>query len=142
MLFFLCLCFGFHVMSQEIDSRKIKYRKLSHSDFIDQFGINDTATVAIDIFFDKKENSAYGQMTFLPITVGLAIIPDTRVIGVGTTLISLPLFLNGCYMLIKYRKRKLHKVLTVYTNTKELPKWLQKKVDKHLLLYKVMDREY
>ena len=105
-LVFLFSFSGIWLYSQSSDAEKIKYRKLTYSDFTSQFGINDTAIVVIDIFFDKKDNAAYGQMTFLPITAGLTIIPQTRIIGVGTSLISLPLFINGCYMLIKYRKKR------------------------------------
>ena len=121
---------------------KVKPRKMSYSDFTKDFGFNDTASVVIDLFFDKKDNGAYGEMIFLPISAGLAAIPQTRSIGTILTVISTPLFLHGCYTLVKYRKGKLHKVLSTYKSKKELPKWLQKKVDKQLGLYKVTDREY
>ena len=121
---------------------KEKPRKMDYSDFSKDYGINDTAKVVIDLFFDKKDNGAYGEMLFLPISVGLAAIPQTRNIGVVLTLISAPLFLHGCFILVKYRKGKLYKVLSDYKSSKKLPKWLQRKVDKQLTLYKVMDREY
>lgn len=115
---------------------------MQYNDFTKEFAINDTALVVIDLFFDKKDNGAYGEMLFLPISVGLAAIPQTRNIGVVLTVISAPLFLHGCYILVKYRKGKLYKMLSEYKTTKELPKWLQRKVDKQLGLYKVIDREY
>ena len=134
-LFFFTASFSF---SQE----KTKPRKMTYSDFTKDFAINDTAKVVIDLFFDKRDNGAYGEMLFLPISVGLAAIPQTRNIGVVLTVISTPLFLHGCYTLIKYRRGKLYKVLSAYKTEKELPKWLQKKVDKQLGLYKVIDRDY
>ncbi|MDF1672576.1 MAG: hypothetical protein P1U41_03675 [Vicingaceae bacterium] len=136
--FVLLFTLSYSVYSQD----KVKPRKMSYSDFTKDFGVNDTASVVIDLFFDKKDNGAYGEMLFLPITVGLAAIPQTKAIGIPLTLISAPLFLHGCYILIKYRKGKLYKVLSNYKRSKELPKWLQKKVDKQLGLYKVVDREY
>lgn len=115
---------------------------MSYSDFTKDFAINDTATVVIDLFFDKKDNGAYGEMIFLPISAGLAAIPQTRDIGVILAVISTPLFLHGCYTLVKYRKGKLYKVLSAYKGSKKLPKWIQKKVKKQLGLYKVVEREY
>lgn len=126
------------VFSQE----KVKPRKMDYSDFSKDFAINDTASVVIDLFFDKRDNGAYGEMIFLPITAGLVAIPQTRTIGAALSLISTPLFFHGCYILVKYRRGKLYKVLTKYKNSKELPKWIQRKVDKQLGLYKVIDREY
>lgn len=127
--------FGF---SQE----KVNPRKMDYTDFTKELGINDTAIVVIDLFFDKKDNGAYGEMIFLPITAGLVAIPQTRSIGAVLTLISTPLFIHGCFVLVKYRKGKLYKVLTDYKETKDLPQWVQKKVDKRLGLYKVIEREY
>ena len=121
---------------------KVKPRKMDYSEFTKDFAINDTATVVIDVFFDKRDNGAYGEMIFLPITAGLVAIPQTRTIGAALTLISAPLFLHGCFVLVKYRKGKLYKVLNDYKKTKVLPNWIQKKVDKRLGLYKVIDREY
>lgn len=121
---------------------KIKYRKLEYRDFKNEFGFNDTALAVMDIYFDKKENSAYGQMSFLPITTAIIFIPHMKGIGIMTTAVSLPFFIHGSYILVKYRKKKLYKVLTVYTDTKELPKWLRRKVNKQLALYKAIEREY
>jgi hypothetical protein len=119
-----------------------KIRKMTFSDFTTEFGINDTATVVIDIFFDKKDNGAYGEMIFLPISAGIYAIPQTRGIGAVLGLVSVPLFLHGTYTLIRFRKKKLYKVLSHYKTSKQLPNWIQRKVDKRLTLYKVMDREY
>ncbi len=129
---------GFSSFSQD---EKIKFRKLDYNDF-GKYSINDTSAVIIEIFFDKKDNAAYGQMSFLPITVSLAVIPPTRTIGVGLSFISIPLFLNGSYMLIKYRKKKLYMVLTEYKKTKKLPNWIRKKANKTLEYYEMMKSEY
>ena len=118
---------------------KIKYRKLNYNDFT-KYSINDTSAVIIDIFFDKKDNTAISQMSFLPITVAVAIISPP--ISAGLTLISFPLFVNGSYMLVKYRKKKLYKVLTEYKETGQLPKWVRKKANKQLDYYEMIKTEY
>lgn len=120
---------------------KIKFRKLDYNDF-GKYSINDTSAVIIDIFFDKKDNAALGQMSFLPVTAALFVIPPTRVIGAGTTLISFPLFLNGSYMLIKYRKKKLYKLLIEYKKTKTLPKWVRRKANRLLDYYDAIKAGY
>ncbi len=137
-----CLTLTLFLCCSIYSQEKIKYRKLTYSDFKSEFGYNDTSLVVMDIYFDKKENSAYGEMSFLPITVGLIFVPNFSIIGVATTAISLPIFVHGSYTLIKYSKRNLHKTLSKYNETKKLPKWLQKRVDKQLTFYKEIERGY
>ncbi|NQX96513.1 MAG: hypothetical protein HRT73_01365 [Flavobacteriales bacterium] len=133
----LFLLISLSSFSQKED--KIKYRKLTYNDFT-KLSINDTSAVIIDVFFDKKDNTAIGQMSFLPITVGIFIISPQ--LSIGLTAISLPLFINGSYLLIKYRNKKLHMVLTEYAKTKTLPKWVRKKANKQLEYYEMIKVEY
>ncbi|MCB0401122.1 MAG: hypothetical protein KDD41_03500 [Flavobacteriales bacterium] len=121
---------------------KVKYRKLEYMDFKNEFGSNDTVLAVVDIYFDKRENAAYGEMSFLPITAGLTILPQTRIIGVATSAVALPIFLHGCYTLMKFKKKRLYKTLVAFREEKALPKWLQRKVDKQLVMYKEVQREY
>lgn len=139
---FAITCIAFFICLSIFGQEKIKYRKLEYSYFKNEFGYNDTALAVMDIYFDKKENAAYGQMSFLPITTVLIFVPHMKGIGILTSAVSLPFFIHGCYILVKYRKKKLHKVLTNYTKKNELPKWLQKKVNKQLVFYKEIEREY
>ncbi|PCI94038.1 MAG: hypothetical protein COB15_15075 [Flavobacteriales bacterium] len=132
----ICFLISLTSFSQK---EKIKYRKLNYNDFT-KYSINDTSAVIIDIFFDKKDNTAISQMSFLPITVAVAIISPP--ISAGLTLISFPLFVNGSYMLVKYRKKKLYKVLTEYKETGQLPKWVRKKANKQLDYYEMIKTEY
>ena len=134
----ICLFISICIFGQE----KIKYRKLEYVDFKNEFGINDTAMAVMDIYFEKKESAAYGEMSFLPITAGLTLIPQTRIIGLATSAIALPIFLHGTYTLVKFSKRNLYKKLSDYKTSNQLPKWIQKKVGKQLVLYKEMEREY
>lgn len=136
-LFIICCLISLASFSQA--NEKIKFRKLDYNDFT-KLSINDTSAVIIDIFYDKKDNAALGQMSFLPITVGIFIISPQ--ISAGLTLISFPLFLNGSYMLLKYRNKKLNMVLTEYAATKTLPNWVRKKANKQLAYYEMIKAEY
>lgn len=110
------------------DTSEVKARKLEYADFIANYSVNDTSATIIYLFFDKKDNSGKGQMVFLPITAGVFLI--FPVIGAGLSVVSVPLFINGSYQLIKYRKKKLLKVLEEYRDTRKMPNWLHKKVIK------------
>ena len=121
----------------------IKARKISFKDFKDDYSFNDTANVIINIFFDKQDNSAIGQMSFLPITLALTLIPPPiRVLGAGLTLIAFPLFLNGAYTMHKFRKKKLLMVLIEYKKTGYLPGWVRKKANNMLAYYENVKLDY
>ena len=132
-IFFLISLSSF---SQE---EKIKYRKLDYNDFL-KYSVNDTSSVVIDVFFDKKDNTALGEMSFLPITAAVYIISPQ--LSIGLTLISFPLFVNGSYLLVKYRKKKLFMVLNEYKETRYLPNWVRKKATKQLEAYEMIKSEY
>lgn len=128
--FILLICFSSINSFAETDSTEIKARKLTYSDFLGKYSINDTSAAVIEIFFDKKDNNAKGEMSFLPITAGVFLI--SPVIGAGLSVVSIPLFIHGSYTLVKYRKKKLVNVLTEYRATGKLPKKLRKKVTKSI----------
>ena len=128
---------SFSCFAQE--QEKLKYRKLSYTDFR-KLSINDTSQVIIDFFYDKKDNAGIGQMTFLPIT--LIIYPISPPISAALTLISFPLFVNGGYMMVKYRKKKLYMVLTEYTHDGTLPNWVRKKANKQLKYIELLKIDY
>lgn len=129
--------------AQDGKEEKIKARKLSYKNFKDDYSFNDTTDVIIDLFFDKKNNSAVGQMSFLPIAIAIAIVPPPiRVIGVGLTIIAFPLFLNGAYTMYKFRNKKLLMVLTEYKKTGYLPKWVKKKAVNQLEYIDSLQLEY
>ena len=141
-LLFILFGIGSVLFCQTGKTEKVITHKLEYNDFVSDYSFNDTTAVIIDIFFDKKDNAATGEMLFLPITVGLVFIPQTKMIGAGTTLISFPLFLHGSYTLFKYRKRKLYKVLLEYKQTRNLPRWIRRKANKLLAYYNTIETEY
>ncbi|MGE0562480.1 MAG: hypothetical protein AB7O47_11720 [Flavobacteriales bacterium] len=115
---------------QAKDSVEVKPRNMEYSEFIANYSVNDTSSTVINIFFDKKSNSAIGQMSMFPITA--ALYPVLPIFSIGLSAVSFPFFVNGSLMLVKYRKKKLQKVLIEYKETRTLPKWIRKKVNKSL----------
>lgn len=117
-------------MASSSDTTEVKARDLEYADFIANYSVNDTSSTIIYLFFDKKDNAAKGQMVFLPITAGIFFIFPP--LGAGLSVVSVPLFINGSIMLIKYRKKNLLRILTEYKESRTLPKWLRRKVNKSL----------
>ncbi len=104
-----------------------KEHKLNYDEFVNKYGADDTSLAVIEIFFDKRDNAAKGQMSFLPLsTVVAVIIPP---IGVGLMAVSTPIFINGLIVNQKYNRRKLKNILDEYQSTNELPVKLQNKVN-------------
>ncbi|MBW6483602.1 MAG: hypothetical protein K0B10_11155 [Vicingaceae bacterium] len=103
-----------------------KKHKLNYNEFMTKYGDNDTAAVIIEIFFDKRNNAAKGQMSFLPISTGIAIILPP--VGVGLMAISTPLFINGMIVNQKYNRKKLMNILEEYHYNNELPLKLKNQV--------------
>ena len=132
-----CLLISISSFAQE--EEKLKYRKLDYNDFR-ALSINDTSQTIIDLFYDKKDNAGIGQMTFLPIT--LAIYAVSPVISGALTLVSFPLFVNGGYMMVKYRKKKLYMVLTQYAEDGTMPNWVRKKANRQLKYVELLKLDY
>ena len=118
----------------------VKARKLNFKDFQDDYSINDTSSAIIDLFFGKKDYTAYGQITLLPITTGLVFFPPTSILGIGLSAVSVPLFFNGLRVLHKYRKKKLLEVLLVYKKTGLLPPKIRKQTNRLLFYYEMIEQ--
>lgn len=129
-LLIIFLANGVISFCENTDSSQVKARKLDYNDFIAKYSVNDTSSIIINIFFDKKSNSALGQMSIFPVTA--AFFPLFPVFSIGMSVVSFPFFVNGSVVLIKYRKKKLQKVLIEYKETRTLPNWVRKKVNKSL----------
>ena len=128
--FFFFFLSGYNCFSQGADSLEKKARELDYNDFIGKYSVNDTSSTIVNIFFDKRTNAALGQMSIFPITA--ALFPLLPVFSLGLSAVSFPFFVNGSIILVKYRKKKLQKVLVEYQETRKLPKWIRKKVNKSL----------
>ncbi|PKP46145.1 MAG: hypothetical protein CVT95_07465 [Bacteroidetes bacterium HGW-Bacteroidetes-12] len=119
------------------DTSFIKPRNLSFNDFMANYSINDTSAAVIELFFDKKGNNAYTEMAFLPITTALFLISPT--IGLGLSVISVPFFIHGTFVLLKYNKKKLKRILVDYKTDNYLPKNIRKKANKIIYYYSLQD---
>jgi hypothetical protein len=140
-LIFIGLLFSLSSLCQSNKIDKVKARKLTYADF-SKLSINDTSLATIDLFFIKKDNAIYDQMSLLPVTIIIAAIPFTRIIGVGSAAISIPFFINGGFMLIRYRKKKLYNILLEYKETKEMPNWVRRKTNRLLKKYESVKTDY
>jgi len=110
-----------------------KIRHFTYSDFMAKYSINDTSAAVIELFFDKKENTALAEMSFLPVTTLVFLVLPK--IALGLTIISLPFFIHGSIVLIKYRKKRLQKILMRYKKDLYLPKGLRRKTNKLIDYY-------
>lgn len=140
-LLYIGLAFCLSSFSQIDDNEKIKYRKLTYNDF-QKLSINDTSAAVIDLYFNKKDDAIFSQMSLLPITGVFAIIPPLHFIAFGTAFISVPFFIHGGVTLVKYRKKKLYSVLNDYSKTQNLPKGIRKKTNKILRNYEILPINY
>lgn len=139
LIFLCCLIYSTSYGNKEYE--KIKFRKLSYTDF-KKLSINDTSDAIVDLFFRKKDNAVFDQMSLLPISIILTFIPPIHFVGIATGAISVPLFLNGSFVLVKYRKKKLYNVLMEYQKTNQLPKWVRKKTNRILGDYEIQQINY
>ena len=99
---------------------------LSYDEFISRYGNDDTSLAIIDIYFDKREYSGMGQMSFLPVSTAVsAICPP---IGIGLVAVSSPLFVSGLITYHKYSRKKMLKTLIDYREKATLSKKCRKKV--------------
>ena len=112
--------------AKEVLSKKKSEHKLTYEQFINQYGIDDTAVAIIDIFFDKRSNSAAGKMSFLPLSGAVTVIVPP--VGFGLMAISSPLFISGLITKSNYNRKKLLNALVNYQNNKLLSVKHRKKV--------------
>ncbi|HLU84247.1 MAG TPA: hypothetical protein VKZ45_02135 [Vicingaceae bacterium] len=104
-----------------------KEHKMDYQGFVEKYGTDDTSVAVIEIFFDKRENAAKGQMSFLPLSGTIALVYPP--LGVGLVAVSTPLFVNGLLVNQKYNRRKLKNILEDYHQNNELPVKLKDKVE-------------
>ncbi|GAB4248242.1 MAG: hypothetical protein Kow0079_00290 [Vicingaceae bacterium] len=116
------------------NKKEIKYEKKyknSYSYFIDTYGTNDTTIALIDLYFEKRNNSANAQISMFVLSG--ALIPVFPPLGIATMSISSPLFINGIIIKNKYSNKQLTKSLEKLAANSPLRKRLQKKLNNKLL---------
>ncbi|MCB9360324.1 MAG: hypothetical protein H6587_02215 [Flavobacteriales bacterium] len=107
---------------------KKQHKYLSYEQYIEKYGANQTCVTIIDLFFNKRNLSGIGQMSFLPTTSVVAIIIPP--IGIATMAISTPLFVNGLLVRHKYSHKNLVIALEYYQNKKLLSEKFKKEITK------------
>ena len=112
------------------DEIKKEEYKLNYEEFINEYGADDTSYAIIELFFEKRQESAAGQMSFLPISAALT--PAVPVLGAGAMVVSTPFFINGIIVQSKYSKKKLIAVLNEYKETGHIDRKYQKKINRIL----------
>lgn len=117
-----------------------KEHKMDYQGFVEKYGTDDTSVAVIEIFFDKRENAAKGQMSFLPLSGTIALVYPP--LGVGLVAVSTPLFVNGLLVKNKYSKKKLHDILEDYHHNEGLPLRFKNKVEGYIEEEKEYQRFY
>ena len=98
--------------------------KFSYQEYINHFGINDTSKAIIDLYFNKRELCAVGNMSFMPLSMTIALVIPP--VGEGLMAISSPLFVSGVITRKKYYYKNLLKELNNYNENNILSKKMNK----------------
>lgn len=107
-----------------------KEHQLTYEEFINHYGIDDTCVAIIDIYFDKRENSAAGRISMFPAAAAIVLI--NAPIGVSLMVISSPIAITGAITRIKYNRKKLITTLVNYQTNDILTHNLKEKVVDYL----------
>jgi hypothetical protein len=105
-------------------------KHLSYSEYMYEFGTDSTSIAIIDLFFNKRNLSGIGQMSFLPVSSSVAIVIPP--IGLAIMAISTPLFINGLLVRHKYSHKNLLTALEYYKNNNQLSERFKKQVNRIL----------
>lgn len=126
-LILISILIGANLFAVANDKNVLKKKhKLNYDEFMTKYGDDDTAAAIIEIFFDKRNNFAKGQQSFLPISAAITFaLPP---VGVGLMVISTPFFINGTIINQKYNRKKLMNILEKYQYNNALPLKLKEQV--------------
>ncbi len=99
--------------SQSPDSVKNnKSYKLSYEEFQNKYGVDDTSAALIDLFFSKRDEKAFGQMTMLPLSTAVTVVMPP--VAIYLVAVTTPIFVNGLMVQLKYSRKKLLMALNDY----------------------------
>jgi len=115
--------------------------KISQQEFLDKYGKDDTARMVIDYFFQQHKKAAKWVIPYLMLTATGSIIYATAILGaslgviifLGTfvllgTFVAGLLFLDSCISLLKFPRKRLHRLLDNYYTGKGIPRRLKKNI--------------
>jgi len=107
-------------------AKKESNLKHSYEEYVRLYGDTDTSRAIIELFFDKRQLSASGKMSFLGLSLGVALIVPP--IGIGLVGVSSPLFISGIVTRKRYNHKNLRAVLEQFNKNGELPMKIEKQV--------------
>lgn len=107
-------------------SKKESNLKHSYEEYVNMYGENDTSRAIIELFFDKREFNAGGKMSFLPLSMGVALVVPP--IGIALAAVSSPLFVSGIITRKRYNHKNLMAALEQYNKNGKVPKRIKKNV--------------
>ena len=116
--------------------KKTKNPKLSYKEYINQYGNNETSIAIINLFFEKRNETAIGKMSFLPITAGITIILPP--IGLGLSALTSPLFISGLITRSQYSHKNLLIALKNYHNTNMFSENFKHKISEQIKAQKAI----
>ena len=139
---FSCICFvtaHLHAAAPYIDSIPAKRHKISHQQFLDKYGQDDTARAVIDYFFHEHKKATRGIIPYTLITAGGITLYATAIAGgnagtviiIGTIIILITVicatFLLGSLVdLVKFSRKRLLKILDNYFSGNGIRRRLKK----------------
>jgi hypothetical protein len=128
LFFTLILLFSINCFSKQRTPKKKKEKQLTYQEYIDKYGDNKTSVTIINIFFEKRDNSGIGKMSFLPLCASVTVVAPP--VGAGLMVASFPLFISGLITRSNYSHKNLLKALQEYKTNQTLSKRLKKKVSR------------
>jgi hypothetical protein len=114
LLFSIIIFLSVNCIAKKHKTKKNKHPKLSYHEYIDQYGNNDTSIAMINLFFHKRNETAIGKMSFLPVAASITVILPP--IGLGLSALSSPLFISGLITRSRYSHKNLLIALKNYHN--------------------------
>ncbi len=123
---FFLFCFS-SLFAYEKD-KESTLEKSSYTQLMSKHANNDTCKALIEVFFEKRKQTAIAKMSFLPISTGVAAIAPP--VGLALMAASSPVFISGLITNSRFSKKKLNQILTNYKNYNSLSKRHKKLIQK------------
>lgn len=125
------LSVGSSTFAKEKNKEQNQKGNLNYEESIAKYGVDDTSIAIINVYFDKRHNAGTGQMSFLPVTLALTAVAPP--IGIGLTIVSSPMFVNGLIVRSRYSQKNMIKALNNYNSEKILTDKVRRKVTSYII---------
>lgn len=122
---------GSSTFAKEKNKEQNQKGNLNYEESITKYGVDDTSIAIINVYFDKRHNAGTGQMSFLPLSLALTTVAPP--IGIGLTMVSAPMFVNGLIVRSRYSQKNMIKALNNYNSEKILTDKVRRKVTNYML---------